>query len=131
MKKNMETNLLAVSKKILIVDDDPYIREIIMMILKLEGYNVAELDNGEAVVKTVHEIRPDVILLDIQLGDIDGRDICRELKDHTATQDIPVIIISGNQSWQALLGNECNADGFLTKPFEMKELVDNIRQFAA
>lgn len=127
----MEKDLLTVSKKILIVDDDPYIREIIMMILKLEGYNVAELDNGEAVVNTVHEIRPDLILLDIQLGDIDGRDICRQLKEHTSTQDIPVIIISGNQSWQAFLGNECNADGFLTKPFEMKELVDNIKRFAA
>ncbi len=127
----MENNILAVSKKILIVDDDPYIREIIMMILKLEGYNVAELDNGTAVINTVHEIRPDIVLLDIQLGDIDGRDICRELKQHSATRDIPVIIISGNQSWHAFLDNECNADGFLTKPFEMKELVDNIKRFAA
>lgn len=102
-----------------------------MMILKLEGYNVAELDNGEAVLTTVRETQPDIVLLDIQLGEIDGRDICRELKEHSATRDIPVIIISGNHSWHAFLNNECNADGFLTKPFEMKELVDNIKRFAA
>ena len=127
----METNLLADSKKILVVDDDPYIREIIMIILELEGYNVAGLDNGKAVINAVQQIRPDIVFLDVQLGDSDGRDICRELKEHSATRSIPIVIISANQGWHTFLDKECNADGFLAKPFEIKELVDYVKKLAA
>jgi DNA-binding response OmpR family regulator len=127
----METNLLAAPKKILVVDDDPYIREIIIIILELEGYNVSGLDNGAQVVNVVQQIRPDIVLLDVQLGDSDGRDICRELKEHSDTRAVPIIIISANHGWHTVLEKECNADGFLAKPFEIKELVDHVKRLAA
>lgn len=67
-------------KKILVVDDDQDIREIIMYVLGTEGYEVSGLDNGLSVLDTVAQIQPDILLLDVQLGDSDGCDICRELK---------------------------------------------------
>jgi DNA-binding response OmpR family regulator len=118
-------------KKILVVDDDRDIREIIIMILEAEGYHVSGLDKGEAVVTTVQETRPDLLLLDIQLGDRDGRDICRELKQHPATQAIPIMMISANHGRQSLCEKECNADDFLAKPFDITELVAHVKRFAA
>lgn len=126
----MVTNNLTPSKKILVVDDDPDIREIIMMVLESEGFNVSGLDNGTAVVDTVRQIQPDIVLLDVQLGDSDGRDICRELKEKPDTQAIPVIIISASHGWQAIQEKLCNADDFLPKPFDVKELVDRVKRFA-
>lgn len=83
-----------------------------MMILEIEGYHVLGLNNGQAVVDTVHQTKPDIVLLDVQLGDSDGRDICRELKGKPATQEIPVIIISANHGWASLREKQCDADGF-------------------
>jgi DNA-binding response OmpR family regulator len=72
------------AKTVLVVDDDQDIREIIMFILEEAGFSVSGLDNGGAVVSTVQETRPDMVLLDVQLGDMDGRDICRELNTNRA-----------------------------------------------
>lgn len=127
----MGFNKLGAPKKILVVDDDQDIREVIMMILEIEGYHVLGLNNGQAVVDTVHQTKPDIVLLDVQLGDSDGRDICRELKGKPATQEIPVIIISANHGWASLREKQCDADGFLAKPFDLTELVDHVRRFAA
>jgi DNA-binding response OmpR family regulator len=130
-KKVMETNSLATAKKILVVDDEPDIRDIIMYVLESEGYQVCGLDNGAAVIDTVQQIQPDIVLLDVQLGDRDGRDICRELKAQPATQHIPVIMISANQSWPTLREKQCNPDDFLSKPFDLSELIDHVKRFAA
>ncbi|QJD95499.1 response regulator [Mucilaginibacter robiniae] len=65
--------MLTGQKKVLVVDDDHDIREIIMIILESEGYAVSGLDNGHAVIETIQQVRPDILLLDVQLGDMDGR----------------------------------------------------------
>ncbi|WP_183575481.1 response regulator transcription factor [Mucilaginibacter sp. X5P1] len=123
--------MIAGRKKILVVDDDQDIREIILYVLESEGYQVSGLDNGLAVVETVAQIRPDILLLDVQLGDSDGRDICRELKGTLATQEIPIIMISANHGWQGIREKECNADDFLAKPFDIIELLAHVRRYAA
>jgi DNA-binding response OmpR family regulator len=127
----MNVTTSASSKKILVVDDDKDIREIIMMVLESAGFEVSGLDNGKEVVDTVEQLRPDVVLLDVQLGDRDGREICRELKGQPATQAIPVIIISANHGWHALREKQCEADDFLAKPFDITELVEHVKRFAA
>jgi DNA-binding response OmpR family regulator len=121
----------AAAKKILVVDDDQDIREIIMYILQSEGFEVAGLDRGSAVVGTVQETRPDMILLDVQLGDMDGRDVCRSLKQEAATRDIPIIMISANHGWHGLQERKCEADDFLAKPFDLNELVNHVKRYAA
>lgn len=119
------------AKKILVVDDDQDIREIIMMILEGEGYGVSGLNRGEGVVETVSETHPDIILLDVQLGDMDGRDICKALKDQPQTRDIPIIMISATHGWQGLREKQCRADDFLAKPFDIAELVAHVGRYAA
>lgn len=118
-------------KNILIVDDDADIREIMTFILEAAGYNVANLDGGKQVMAAIAQNRPDLVLLDIQLGDSDGRDICRQLKDQTATQAIPVIMISANHNPQSLLDKNCRAEDFLAKPFDIDELIAHVHRFAA
>jgi DNA-binding response OmpR family regulator len=124
-------NSLVAAKKILVVDDDKDIREIIMYILESEGFNVSGLDNGSAVLHTVHELRPDMVLLDVQLGDMDGRDICRELKHQPTTQEIPIIMISASHGWDSLSEKECEPDDFLPKPFDVHQLLNHVKRFAA
>jgi len=85
-------------KKVLVVDDDIGIREIIKLILDDEGYEVNELDNGHQVDSAIACWVPDVILLDVMLGDMDGREICRHLKSEKNTAAIPIIIISATHS---------------------------------
>jgi DNA-binding response OmpR family regulator len=118
------------AKKILVVDDDQDIRDIIMFILEAEGFEVSGLGQGNDVVPTVLRIRPDMVLLDVQLGDSDGRDICRELKGHAATEHIPIMMISASHGWHGLREKQCEADDFLAKPFDVSELVDHVKRFA-
>ena len=113
------------------MDDDNDIREIITLILEAEGFEVAALDNGRAVAETVQQDPPNMILLDVQLGDMDGRDICRDLKEQPATQAIPIIMISASHGWPGLREKACRADDFLAKPFDVAELIEHVRRLAA
>lgn len=128
---DMVTINAKIPKKILVVDDDSDIRAVITMILEAEGFSIAGLDNGNAVVAVVHDTKPDMVLLDIQLGDCDGRDICRELKQAAATQHIPIIMISANHGWPGIIEKHCDADDFLAKPFDIVDLVNHVKRFAA
>ena len=115
----------------MVVDDDEDIRDIITVILESEGYKVCGLNNGGAVARAVSAERPDLVLLDVQLGDSDGRDICRNLKQQAETKDIPILMISASHGWPALEEKQCNADDFLAKPFEISELIAHVRRYAA
>jgi DNA-binding response OmpR family regulator len=122
----------AAPKKILVVDDDADIREIISFILTSEGYEVIGLDNGHQVLETAQHSLPDVILLDVMLGDMDGRDICQELKLHHVTKQIPIIIISATHGRPGSHdAKDCDADDYLGKPFDIADLVDHVKVFAA
>lgn len=118
-------------KRVLVVDDDEDIRQIILMILESEGYTVLGLDTGKAVFETVEQIKPDLVLLDVMLGDSDGRDICRALKNQYHTSNIPVIMISASHNWQPHQQNYCDADCYLSKPFDIEDLVNHVRRYAA
>lgn len=107
-------------KKILIIDDAP-IREV-NFILSNEGYEVFELDSGRSVLETVREVQPDVILLDIMLGDTDGRDICKRLKADTITSGIPIIMISVSHGVHTV-HETCNADDYKAKPVNIEILL--------
>lgn len=116
------------AKRILVVDDDDGIREVINLILEMEGYEVTELDNGHEVTSEALRLQPDVILLDVMLGDMDGRDICKHLKDSAGTRDIPVIIVSATHSFHTLREKMCGANDYLSKPFDVSELVDRVKK---
>lgn len=118
-------------RKALVVDDDPDIRDIIMMVLDMEGYMVTGLDNGQEVVQFVRQQHPDIVLLDVMLGDADGRDICRALKTDPATEAIPVLIVSATHGTADPKTSSCGANDLLAKPFDIRELIARVKRLAA
>src|SRR5690349_16581220 len=108
--------------KILVVDDDLDILEVLKFLLKKNGYEVILLSEAQQVIVTVKEAKPDVVLLDINLSGYDGREICKYLKA-TLHVKTPVILFSANISYKNSY-KEYLADDFLEKPFEVKRLLN-------
>jgi CheY-like chemotaxis protein len=106
-------------KKIIFADDDPTIQDVMHLILDDE-YEVISLLSGEKLLEDNFEI-PDLFLLDRQLTDIDGLQVCRRLKSRDATHHIPVIVISAAQNITKL-AKEAGADAVIEKPFQIREL---------
>lgn len=115
------------SKKILAVDDDNDILDVIQIILEDEGYEVSTLANGKYVFDMVDQNRPDLILLDVMLGGLDGRDICRALKENPDYKEIPVVMISASHNLNNLLLMPGAPDNFLAKPFDIDKLIDMVK----
>jgi len=114
--------------KILIVEDDRDIVEMIDYNLSEEGYEVISALNGEEGVSAAKGRQPDLIILDIMLPIIDGFDVCKHLKSNTATAHIPIIILSAkSQEADKVLGLELGADDYITKPFSPRELIARVR----
>lgn len=116
-------------KKVLVVDDDTDILELVKMALTMNGLEVSVLSRWEKIDETIRDFTPGLILLDISLGTADGREICRNLKAAEETRDIPVILFSANIEFQKGV-EQYQAEGFIAKPFELKHLVDTIRATA-
>jgi DNA-binding response OmpR family regulator len=113
-------------KKIFIADDDEAIVDATSMMLEMAGYEVRHTLNGTTVQADVMN-KPDLVLLDIWMSGIDGRDICRGLKADPATFDIPVLMISASRDiMQSAM--ESGANDFLAKPFDMDELLAKVAE---
>ncbi|MCR4263673.1 MAG: response regulator [Candidatus Roizmanbacteria bacterium] len=113
------------SKRILIIDDDPGILEAISIILEEEGYIVDTEEKSEVSFTKINRFKPHLILLDILMSGGDGRIICKKIKKQKTTQHIPVILISAHPNAEASMV-ESGADGFLAKPFEVQDLLQMV-----
>lgn len=111
-------------KKIFIADDDAAILDATSLMLELMGYEVAYTLDGTTVADSMQS-SPDLLILDIWLSGIDGRDICRQLKSDPETKDIPVLMISASREIKAS-ALASGANDFMAKPFEMQLLLDKI-----
>jgi DNA-binding response OmpR family regulator len=119
-------------KKILIVDDNEFMVEVMTYILNNEGYEVIPLHNGDNVIAHIKNDHPDLILLDIVLPGINGQDICRSIKMNKDTRDLPVIMCSGDDAIDESLNQQGAPNAILRKPFDLQSLVQNIElQLAA
>ena len=113
------------SKTVLAVDDDPYILDALTELLQYSGYSVNTTPKGDEVFNKIDECIPDIILLDIMLSGLDGRDICRQIKANQKTQNIPVIMISATPNLtQSVI--DSGANDFVSKPFDIFQLLDKI-----
>jgi DNA-binding response OmpR family regulator len=111
-------------ENILIIEDDEDISQILMFSLTKEGYTVKINDNGLRVEDDIQTFKPDLILLDIMLGDIDGFSICKEISNYK----IPIIMITARiDITDKILGLELGADDYITKPFDIREVITRIR----
>ncbi|MGI8419292.1 MAG: response regulator transcription factor [Candidatus Levyibacteriota bacterium] len=111
----------------MVVDDDTGIVAALTIMLEDAGYDVASTSNGH-IVSEVSESIPDLILLDIWMGDVDGRDVCKQLKRQNATKNIPIIMISARADAEISALNAC-ANAFIAKPFEMDELLTMVGKY--
>lgn len=116
--------------KILIVDDEADLAETIRFSLELEGYNVLVASDGEAGLNVARQEKPDLILLDLMLPKLDGYKVCRLLKFDERYKSIPILMLTAKtQEKDKILGKETGANEYLTKPFEMDELMAKIKSY--
>jgi two-component system OmpR family response regulator len=111
--------------RILIIDDDPHIRELVSYFLKRAGFEVLEAADGRAALKTLESARVDCAVLDIMMPKMDGWELCRVLK---SSYDFPVLMLTAKgETAQKVKGLNLGADDYLVKPFELEELLARIR----
>lgn len=116
---------MAEKQRIMIVDDDPSIAELISLYLEKECYDTRIEGDGESALKTFTEYKPDMILLDLMLPGMDGYQVCRTIRNES---DVPIMMLSAKgEVFDKVLGLELGADDYMIKPFDTKELVARVK----
>ncbi|NLD59607.1 MAG: response regulator transcription factor [Clostridiales bacterium] len=111
--------------KIMVVDDDPNIRQLVNIYLEREGFEVTAADRGDEALRQFRAAPPNLMLLDIMLPGMDGWQVCREVRK---ISNIPIIMLTAkDETFDKVLGLELGADDYIVKPFDMKELVARIK----
>jgi two-component system phosphate regulon response regulator PhoB len=114
---------------ILVVDDEEDIVELVELNIAREGYKVLTCGTGEEALEIAHSKLPDLVILDLMLPGIDGLEVCRRLKSHPKTEQIPIVILSAKgEEADIVTGLELGADDYITKPFSGKVLVARVRR---
>ena len=112
-------------RTILIVDDEPGLRELVRINLEHEGYGVLQAENGMAGLSAVQEQRPDLVIMDVMMPEMDGWEACKKLREFS---QVPVLMLTAKvQSQDIVTGLESGADDYLIKPFNMDELMARVR----
>ena len=112
--------------RILVIDDNRAILDVVKVILEGQGYIVEVRHDGNEAYEHALIFQPSLILLDVYLGSMDGREICRKLKSSEATKGIPIIMFSAQSKIEEVL-TQCNANDFMAKPFDVSELLGKVR----
>jgi len=116
-------------KKILIVEDEPSLLKLESILLTLKGYDVKGVGDGQAALDAVATMKPDLLLLDIMLPEVNGFEICRQLKANEATCNIPVVMLTAKKSKEDIdRGKQVGADDYITKPFKSENVVTTIQR---
>ena len=117
-----------IKKKILVADDNPAILDALKIMLEEEGYEVETTEDGTAA-KNMQAPLPDLLLLDLWMSGMDGRDICKHLKSAAATRHIPVIMVSATKNIEQI-AKDSGADDFIAKPFQMEHLLATVAKYS-
>ncbi len=116
---------MAVKQKIMIVDDDASIAELISLYLRKECFDTLSVEDGEEALREFAAYEPNLVLLDLMLPGMDGYEVCRELRK---TSKVPIIMLSAKgEIFDKVLGLELGADDYMIKPFDSKELVARVK----
>ena len=111
--------------RVLVVDDDPSLAEMLGIVLRTEGFEPSFVADGERAIAAFHDTRPDIVLLDIMLPGRDGLEVCRAIR---AVSGVPIVMLTAKtDTIDVVLGLESGADDYIVKPFKPKELVARIR----
>ncbi|MDQ0872459.1 two-component system OmpR family response regulator [Paenibacillus sp. V4I3] len=110
---------------IMIVDDDPYIRELVRVFMLKEGFDVIEASDGADALKQLESVQVDMVIMDIMMPNMDGWELCKELREH---YDIPLLMLTAKgETSQKVKGFELGTDDYLVKPFEPVELAMRVK----
>lgn len=111
--------------KVLVIEDDPYICDLLQLYLEKEGYSVILSLDGEEGLANYYDYDPDFVILDVMLPKIDGWELCREIRND---RQVPIIMITGKgESYDKIKGLELGADDYVVKPFDPKEVIARIK----
>jgi two-component system, OmpR family, alkaline phosphatase synthesis response regulator PhoP len=114
--------------KVLVVDDEPDVVELIGGSLHREGYKVIPAFTGESALELIKTKKPDLVILDLMLPGIQGLDVCKHIRRNPECAHIPILIVSAKDSeTDRVLGLEMGADDYITKPFSLRELISRVR----
>ncbi len=118
----------SVNELIAIIDDEPDILQLVVLQLKKNGFRTAGFANASGFYSFLNEKSPDLVILDLMLPDIDGVEICRQLRSNPQTAKIPIIMLTArSEEFDKVLGLEIGADDYVTKPFSTRELVARVK----
>ena len=121
----MEENLGKEIKRVLVVDDEQAIIDVLVYNLKKEGYETLEANDGLTAVNIALEEKPDLMLLDIMLPKLDGLSVCKRVKNHL---NIPILMLTAKDAEiDKIVGLELGADDYITKPFSVRELMARVK----
>jgi two-component system alkaline phosphatase synthesis response regulator PhoP/two-component system response regulator VicR len=120
------------ASKILAVDDEKHIVRLVQINLQKEGYEVATANTGREALEKVSEFKPDLIVMDVMMPEMDGFEALKKLKENAETRDIPVIMLTAKaQDADVFRGWQSGADLYLTKPFNPAELLSFVKRLLA
>ena len=120
------------SKKIMLVDDEPELRGIVALRLESLGYRVVIADDGQEAIQLLETEKPDLILLDVMMPGMDGYEVCNEIKTRDETSHIPVILFTAKPEQKEKIRSNYSfiaADDYILKPFETEDLLAKIKRF--
>jgi len=118
-------------KKILILDDDKDILDILAYMLSEEGYDIQTSMHGEDIMATIKGFAPDLILIDLMLAGLDGRSICRAIKQNPNTNHIPVIMITARPDLRPHPHDDNAPDDLIAKPFDINNVIKKVAKYIA
>ena len=116
------------TERILVVDDEPDLRDLVQLTLCEAGYDVDTAASGRDALAKVEQTPPDLMVLDLMLPDMPGTEVCRHLRGHAATEDLPILMLTAkSEEVDRIVGFELGADDYVTKPFSPRELALRVR----
>ena len=117
-------------RKILIIEDEPIIAEMMSIMLEIEGYKVISLADTGIARRKLHDMEVDMVMLDLQLKGETGQDMCAYIKGQDDLKHIPVILVSGNHDLESI-AKDCGANDHINKPFDMYHFVGVVNSYAS
>jgi DNA-binding response OmpR family regulator len=116
------------NNKILVVEDEESLLKLESILLSSKGYSVTGVMDGKAALEEIKKNRPDLVLLDVMLPEMDGFEVCRRIKEESETAGIPVVMLTAKKSNQDIeRGRQAGADAYITKPFKSTRVIEIIQ----
>lgn len=110
------------TKRILIADDEPAVRQLLELVLRSQGYEVVATQNGDQLVRTAQEWIPDLVIIDLMMPQMDGYEAIRQLRNDTRTAHVPMLILTARSTAEDVVtGFDTGADDYVTKPFSIPD----------